>query len=391
MAAGAYARQISGDCLRVPTRNGLPAIVQPWRKACLHLLLGPPPGLQNLDSGTYACGFNTDASGNPVTTTPGTAPLPVPSLVAKTAYGSDYGRTPDDGEDPVSLMALDGRDIYVKAAELQPWRKRPLYTNNLYRNYASGPAVVAGHCVIPMERRLRRQASPNNEDYRGRMQFDFTDADAPIFGQSDWQGPLHPAMPFWTNVGVPEPFLANTHYERGGAELSQTANHLGMIPFCAALPARDSAGTQIGQYVGYSVIAYWSMGFVHFGDAEITRYDDAGNPTYEKVFLPEDYRAEINPVTGKRPKIQNHYQTWMLDTTWFMVGTGGIGSPRLGTTRWWFYNDPRTAPDPGDEYMYMIHGALQSRWAFPVQFNLVGGGQESILFNLSSARGYISP
>jgi hypothetical protein len=282
--------------------------------------------------------------------------------------------------------------LYLSSGDLAAWRKRDLYTNNIYRNYASGPPIRGGHMVVPLRRRMKRSQHPNNEDYSGRYSFNFTDASPPIYNQKDWMAPLHPGMFFWTNRDVPEPFLAGTHYEDTGAATPDGTLHKYVLPFCATMPVRDQSGFVIGGYSGYTCMAYFSMGVVHFADATIETTDPVtGLKTQEKVFLPEDYRDPPNPVTGKRRKIDHSCQLFSLDTHWFMVGTGGIGSPKLGSKRWWFYSDPNSSPGICSEYIYALHGDLNSNWEFPVEFNIVGGSTEAVTFNISSARAYITP
>lgn len=382
MAYGAWAQSIHGTCVSEPLRGGLSAVCTPYREFTVHTVLADPPAGAGYETGTFACGQNTPGVSS------GTASLPQFSVQSTVVSSGDvYGRRPVYPNTPVALTQVDGTPVLFNAADLAPWRKRARYSPNIYQMFAQGPAVERAHFVTEVRRRLKGSGTLNNKNYQNRYQFDFTDATTPIFGQTDWLGQLHPASHFWTNKGVNEPFLAVTHYEQSGQSPPSESHKQWLLPFCSPLTVRNTAGTSLGQYIGYTVIYYWSFAFVHYADTNLSRPDiNSGTPT--KVFLPEDYR-DTNPVAKRR--INHINQLWTLDGHWFMVGTGTAGSPKIGSTRYWFYNDATASVNPCDPYYYAIHGPFQGKWEFDVAFDHVGGGSENIRLGLSSMRAYVTP
>jgi hypothetical protein len=417
MAAGAYAELLAGECLVKPATWGTYGntnIVWPYRQVSVYSVFGSVGGT-NQNAGTCACGFNTLADGSVAADKPGTEPLPVFSLPGSTySRGVIYGRHPDSTfdpqKDPVLLESRDGRDVYFKTAEFEPWRKRSKYRpeiigNTGYKTFASGPPIKHGILCHSLRRRLKRKESPNNRDYKGRMSFDFLDADQPVYGQSDWMGHLHPGHYLWTNEGVPEPLLAVRHYEDGGSDpdLDTDGAFKHFLPFCAPMPVYDENGTSMGSYIGYTMQQIFGMGFIHFADA--TNYvpdpSKPGRYIQKKVFLPDDYRSPINPQTGKRTRQVNHReQFFSLSSHLFMVGDNpNLGSPLVARTRYWWYNDGLVTDQPWINRPYLC-GFVDPKmsagaWDFPIQFNILGAdgkpaAPENILIGLEPVSTYLT-
>ena len=388
MAYGAWAKLVSGTCLTVPTRNNIPAFALPFREFTVHTVFGDPPGTFGIQAAMCGCGFRTDTMGNGVGSI-GTAridPFNLPN--GSTAYGEPYGRRV---ENPVVLKTISGGDLYFASNDLYRWKPRAMYVPNYYQNFSSGPSIQWGHLATTVRRRLKGVSGANNSNYQKRYKFNFTDATVPINGQTDYLGQLHPAHCIWTNKGLVEPFLAETHYEQTGQSPNPENNRQWTIPFCDPLRARDSSGTVLGTFIGYTMIHYFSFAFVHYGDHTETTTNQNGQATTTNPFLPENYRGTPDN-TGKKPRILNSNQLWTIDTHVFMVcDTPQVGSPKVASIRHWFYNDPTAEPDPVNEYFYAVHGPLQSQYIFPVQFNMVGDVAQTIQFGFSSMRVYLTP
>lgn len=389
MGAGAWAKLLNGTCVTIPTRNNVPAFAMPFREFTIHTVFGEPPGTSGIQAASCGCGFRTDTQGNGVGSI-GTAridPFNLPNN--STAYGEIYGRKVVGN--PVLLKARNGYNLYFAANDLYRWLPRAMYVPNYYNNFASGPSIQWGHLATPVRRRLKGTASLNNSNYANRYGFNFTDATTPINGQPDYLGQLHPAHCIWTNKGLDEPFLAVDYYEQSGQNPNAEVLKLWTVPFCDPLRARNASGGVVGTYIGYTMIHYFSFAFVHYGDATVTVTNQDGSTTTTSPFLPQNYRG-MPDGNGNKPKINHANQLWTVDTHIFMVNTDpSIGSPKIASLRHWFYNDATAEPDPVNEYFYAIHGALQSQWVFPVEFNLIGGQTQTIQFGFTSMRIYLTP
>lgn len=355
MGAGAKAYLLAGDCQTVPVRYCMP-----FKEFCIHTLGSSPPLATFPDSGLFGCGaYNT---------TPGTQLLDNPRIPDALSRHRLYGQT-------TSAVTIP---TYFNAGDLAPWRERKIIgPMDPYNNRASGPAVHQAHMVTEVRRRLKRSASPNNNNYSGRYSFDFTDAAAPLSNQPDWMGFLHPAMYFWTNKDVPEPFLAVDYYEDSGASPAKTDSYnQNFIPFCSPVNTYTSGGMLLGQYIGYTMMFYFGMAFI--------KYPIPG-------FKPEDYYS----TSPTPPEVTPTFQFFSIDCHLFMVGNAASGqtlkSPKIGSSRYWIYNKDGTTWNICDQYMYMLCGLLTSNWKFNVTFNHVGGSSEVIKFNPSNLQIYITP
>lgn len=355
MGAGAKAYLLAGDCQTIPTR-----FLMPFKEFCIHTIGSSPPLASYPDSGLFGCGAYS--------TTPGTQLLPNPQIPDALTRHPIYGNTSETFTVPTDFQAAD----------LAPWRSRKIIgPMDPYNNRASGPAVQQAHMVTEVRRRLKRTATPNNNSYTNRYNFDFTDASTPLSNQPDPIGFLHPAMYFWTNKNVPEPFLAVNYFEDSGATppTSDIYNQ-NFIPFCDPLNTYSDTGTLLGQYIGYTAMFYFGIAYI--------KYPIPG-------FLPEDYYSPL-PV---KPKVQPTYQFFTLDCHVFMTASPASGqtlkSPKINSSRYWVYNRDGTTWNVGDQYMYMLCGALTSNWKFNVNFSHVGGGSETILFNLSNFQVFVTP
>ena len=413
MGHGAYAELLNGDCIRKNSRAGnygSTNIVFPYRQISLYTFIGTVGG-NNQTASTCACGINTDAEGSPVTDKTGTQALPVVSLPSTTySRGIRYGRHPAntvslDGEAITFNMRSNGDAVYFKSSELEPWRQRSKFFPHIigdtgYKSFASGPPLKHGIVCMSLRRRLKRKEPTNNRDYAGRMAFDFQDADEPIYGQTDWMGPVHPAGYFWTNEDTPEPFLVRDYYEQGGASPATATDPAfkGIIPFCNPMPVYSQNGTQVGSYVGYAMQHYFSMGFIHF--AEATNYvpnpNKPGDYTEKTVFLPDDYRSPINPVTGKHTmQVKLREQFFSLSTNLYMVGdNGSLGSPKVASARFWWYNDGLYTNEPWINKPYLCGfispQMYQSAWQFPLEFRVLNAAPERVALSLEPMSTYLT-
>lgn len=386
-----WATYLNGECVAQPFR-----VCSPFRSLTVHTLIGGPGPIQYPNGpGFYSCGRYRPW--NP----PQTGYIRPPTIVFEKVYpkGAVYGRTPATESDVVKVKHINGDDLHFTPAELESWGERTiriLSPDDPVTYKVSGPAVKQSHFVTPLKRRLKRSTAPNNLSYSGRYDFEFTRAAEAIFGQTDWLGALHPAGYFWCNKDVGgegeatfEPFKAADFYERTGqSPRAEDPNKLWVLPFCSPLTARDKDGTALGQYIGYTAIYYFSLGFVHFGDTKVsmTNYKK-GAPT--NVFLPEDYRAEPNGE-GERPKIVHRNQLMSLQAIWYMVGTNGIGSPRVADIRYWFYNHGDL--NPCSPYFFWYGGATgPNTWKFPVEFNRLNDTPKQIDFGISSLITVMAP
>lgn len=390
MGKGLYALNLAGDCIEKPLgQDANLRNCQPFREFCIHLTLAEIPGFGNgSDTGTFACGKRQTNAAE------GTNPLPQFSTVANEPRGIRYGAT----KTPVELNSLDG-PVWFDHADLQPWRKRDIYPER--RTYAQGPPVKYAHLAREVRRRLKTTAVPNNSSYADRLEFNFTDSETPLRGETDWMGPIHPAGYFWTDKGIPEPFKAHTHYEQSGATPSAGSYSQGWIPFCSPMPVRDQAGAILGHYEGYTVLHYASAAYLKNPIKVCSVFPCQSVPSCGATdrdgcqadgFLPPDYYEPPNPVTGKQPPVRPTNQFLQVDTHFFLAGSGAADSPKIGSARHWFYNRPdRSAGDPCNPYLYTLYGTLQSHWAFPVKFRVIGHPEETITFDLSSLRVYVTP
>jgi len=411
MGAGAFAELLAGECIRKNVMAGVYSgsnIVFPFRQISVYSIIGTVGG-NNQEASTCGCGVNKLGDGTPSTTVLGTEPLPVGSLPSgTTSRGVIYGRFPantyDVNNNPVKLTALNGSPVWFKDAEFNPWRRRSKYAsvgNTGYRTFASGPPLKHGILCMSLRRRLKRKESHNNRDYRGRMAFDFIAAKDPVYGQSDWLGPFHPAGYFWTNESVPEPFLLKTHYEDAGSSpKTDTESAFKFhIPFCNPMPVYKQDGTSLGNYTGYTMQHFFSMGFVHFGEAK-GWVPDPGKPgSYkeENVFLPDDYRSPVNPQTGKHTmKVMVREQLFSLSSYLFMTSDNpALGSPLIAGTRYWWYNNGQYVNEPFINAPYLCGFVspimAPNAWIFPVEFNIIGKSDpERILICLEPISTYVA-
>lgn len=395
MAAGASAKNLYGECLVKPlTMDGTVRNCIPWREFCIHTLISSPAqaggGSTPIYDGTYFCGQFLPQSAQ------GTKVLTISNLLNTSSrpYGIRYGKT----SDTVGLSTLDGSPVYFSSNDLQAWRLRPVATQVFW--YAQGPPVNSGHLVKEVRRRLKGSGAKKNGNYANRYDFYFTDSDEAHDGNgNDWMGPIHPANFFWTNKGVDEPFAAVTHYEQSGTNVSQVNYSQGYIPFCDPMPVRDENGNQIGNYVGYTCLHYASPSFIH---SPVVQQDPC---LPDKLYLPNDYYQTTPNVDGSYNKVVPTNQFIQVETHWFIAATSTdpnnpIGSPKIGSTRHWFYNKPSNSfGDPCNEYIYVTLGGFQNEWKFNVNFNVlsyvsnawVPAPDELILFNLSGLQIYLTP
>lgn len=402
MARGAWAHTLSGDCINMAEP------CMPYKTFTIHTLLGPSFGPQPFYTGGTFCSCGRVYPEDDY----GTGRF-LPTDYDNTAipYAPTYGRQPDSSglyNYTVTPKHIDGSEIYFNPVDLAYWydRKRWIPSPSFGMKQAvTGPPVKWAHVAIPVQRRLRGNVLRNNNNYENRYNFNFTDASitaadgsnsgGPIYGQTDWLGQLHPGSYFWTNKNLNEPFKAVNFYEESGQSPELESNRQWIIPFCSPMNVRSASNGIIGQYTGYALVHYFSFAFVHFGDAKVIVTDPETNQQKTtKPFLPCDYREEI-PPDGNCKKINHAYQLWTLDTHWFMVGTNGIGSPKIGSIRHWFYNDPNKDPKACNPYFYCMHGTPEalpaSLWRFNVQFNQTDSTTKVIQFGLTGLGMQIAP
>lgn len=378
MAAGARAENLQGECLRgldtAGIGGGVPDACAPFRRFSIHTRFASP-FTPTFDAGTFSCGVYGPGGAA------GTQEVPYTSIpLAIASGGALYGRSNE--------TAIP--DVYFNSADLTPWRQR-LLTTMFPSKKASGPPLSKFHMVIPVSRRNKGSAGNHNGNYNNRNSFYFTDADSSINGQSDWMGPIHPAGYFWTNSGLTQPFMAVDYYEQTGQSPPAFNLNQWVVPFCNQIPFRNSAGTIIGHFVGYTAIHYFALGFIHFAEATKKTCNEDGTYTEEKVFLPNDYRDLTPPIA----KVKSNNQFFMLDSHFYMVaqGVGGgptVKSPKIASARWWHYGDPNSNPWSCNPYFYVTNAPAGS-WEFDLNFNIVGGTTEAIKFGLSMTETYIAP
>ena len=355
MGAGAYAELLAGNCLVTPTR-----FCMPFKEFCVHTLGSSPPLATFPDSGLFGC--------NAYSTNAGTQLLDDPRIPDALTRHPLYGNT-------TSSVTLP---TYFSAADLAPWRERKIIgPMDPYNNRASGPAVRQAHMYTMVRRRLKRAASPNNGNYVNRSGFYFTDAATAYSNQQDWLGFLHPGMYLWTNKDVSEPLNAIHYYEDSGTNPVYTDTYnKQIIPFCSPVNTYSPSGTLLGQYVGYTMLFVFGMAYL--------KYPIPG-------FKPTDYYS----TSPTPPEVTPTFQFFSIDCHLFMVGSPAPGktlkSPKIGSSRYWTYNKDGTTWNICDQYMYMLCGAFRSNWKFNVVFNHVGGGNETILFNMSNLNAYVTP
>jgi hypothetical protein len=311
----------------------------------------------NPEAGSYGC---MAYDGND-----GTQLLPPPKIPSNTNRCPVYGKTSD-------TITVPG---YFSATDLDPWESRKLIAGaDVYNRYVAGPAIEEGHMVTEVRRRLRGTVPPHNDSYLNRYSYYFTDSDTTINGEADWLRFLHPAGYFWTNKGLNNPFSAPSYYEQTGQYPTTTDVYCqNFIPFCDPMNVKDSGGTVQGQYIGYTFIFMFGYGYF--------KVPVAPN-------LAEDYY--IDPQTTPATLVNPGNQFYSLDCHLYMVGNGVV-SPKLQSIRYWFYNKFGAGYDPCSQYFYMINGDADSNWKFDVNFNLVGGGTQTIKFGLSDLQVYITP
>lgn len=357
MAAGMYANLLAGDCIAVPDR-----VCFPFKEFSVHALASSPALGTGITTGTFGCGIHDINAGTQLLKAPR-----IPNAIVKAAplYGQTTGT--------VTLP------YQFSSAHLAPWRSRNIMQNNIYNDRASGPALKQAHSVTQVRRRLRGTTGQHNKNYQGRNAFPFTDASAPIGGEADWLGMLHPAHYIWTNKGVSEPFLAVDNYEQSGASPTTTDSYnQRFIPFCDPLNAYSSGGTLLGQFIGYTFLFYVAFAYI--------KYPVPGHK-------PEDYLV-TQPSDPAVPRIyvQPTYQFLSIDCHLFLTASSGsMISPRVNSTRYWIYNKPGQTFNPCDPYWYVLFGAQTAQWNFDVRFTLQGGGSETIRFGISNLNFYIAP
>ena len=384
MAAGSSAHLVSGVCTKTLQSATLTNCL-PLRRLAIHSRFASP--FSNDFVGTYGCGkyapFGPDGTQSvgmivppPLTMSNGIIYGKRPSGVTDVLNpGGPYPTDPD----PKILQ-----DVWFDADDLVPWNWRQV---GMFSNFqTSGPPIEKFHMAIPIRRRLKKPTTPNNESYFGRDTWDFVNASAPIYGQNDWIGALHPAHYFWTNVGVSEPFTVVDYYEQSGDSPPALDLNQWRINFCDPMPIRKQDGTIMGHYTGYTAIHYFSLAYVHFSEALQRVCLPNQSSTFTSVFLPENYHISVIPP-AVRPKIKTQNQLFQMETSIFMIaetlpGFPQIKSPRIGTMRWWHYADPMVNPWPCNPYfqMYMPH---TGQWKFGIRFNHYDNdGHTDILFGL---------
>ena len=403
MASGAWAETLYGDCV-----NNLKGCM-PFKTVTIHTLMGPSFGPQPFYNGAGFCSCGKVSPSDDAET--GFASGRYNNLdYTSFTQGPRYGRQPmisDSPARPVGLKHQNGSTLYFKTADVDNLNSRLRFILN-QPNYVSGPAIKRVHMVTPLKRRLKGNVNLNNKNYQNRYKFNFTDASVtsadssanggPIYGQTDWLGHIHPAAYFWTNSLLDEPFKAVDFYEQSGQSPNVSDdNRMWYMPFCSSIPAygSTSSNSPVGSYIGYTVIYYLSFGFVHFGDASVTVINpETGQPSNKRPFLPCDYRKEV-PAVGDCDKISHGYQLLSLDAHWFMVGTNGIGSPKVGSIRGWFYNDPNQDVTLCNPYMYSMFltpaDLSASIWRLYVNFNMQDLTQRQVTFGLTGLGMYLSP
>lgn len=399
MAAGAYAKGLSGDCVVKPLNlDGSVRNCIPFRELCVHTYMSSPAnalGGNGYDDGLYGCGKAYDFSQQ------GTRIIPPWNLsnTSSRPYGINYGKSTEE----ITFEASDGSPVYFDSVEFYPWMKRAVAPQR--RWYAQGPSMNSTHLVKEIRRRNKGTSLLNNNNYQNRYGFEFIDSSTPFANGADWMGPLHPAGYFWTNKGINQPFMAVDFFEQSGS-LPATASHSqGILPFCDPMNVRNEFGVLIGQYTGLTCIHYFSSSFIH---QPVQNQDPCREPL---TFLPNDYYQTTPNVDGSYNKVLPTNQFMQLETHWFMVGVNRVDhegsglpnlwSPRIASIRHWFYNKPTNLNgNPCNEYIYISFGFFQEDWRFNATFRLLDyignnqwnrGQDQTLSINMSGYQSYVTP
>jgi hypothetical protein len=390
MAYGAEGYALPGECLRRMESNKKPCV--PLRELTVHTRFSSPFTIDY--NGTMSCGKQYQGISDDLTQIVGFKEL----LTTVHSGGALYGRRPVGIIDPESAVDPDAKTldgVWFNDADLATWkpRKVDMFTTG---SKAVGPALTQFHMATPIRRRLRGVQGANNKNYVNRYNYDFAPAALTIFSQTDWLGQLHPAMYFWTNTNVPEPFAATDYYEQSGASpVTDPQYHTLTAPFCPAskIPFRDASGNILGHYVGFTAIHLFSLAFVHHADAMQLQCNKDGTITFTNPFLPENYHK---PADGnnKRPKVVHSNQFFSLQSNIFLVAkpvnqNTVVKSPLVGSVHWWHYGDPTTQPWACDKYI-AVNMAPIPRWRIDIKFPLVGGGATTLRVGLSMLSTYVS-
>lgn len=306
-----YSVRIRGDCVNVPQDNNMML----FKTVNCHIVCSSP-NCNPFESGLMGC-----KASNFSPMTPYTEVIPEGYVFPNSLnMGRKYGG--DTTDKSMQLKTPSGKYIYFNSSDYDKIKKRSYCP--YYRGYAQGPAVQSAHCFVDLQRKLN-----NVNTYENRLEYDFVDAYQtipegadPVCGKgcktNNWLGFVHPAASLYTSIT--EPFRISNFYEESG-ESPSTNSSLGgfnFIPFCSSITARDSDGTALGSYIGYTFVAIFGLNCSNF-------------PC--KRYLPED--PYDTAPTNKR-KINPRMAIYGLELWAFWVGAGGIGSPLISKHRFWF-------------------------------------------------------
>lgn len=360
-----YNKLIQGECLNVLPNNN----IKLFKNLTVHTIAFSPQG-NNYQSGIFGCGRNA-----PYTPESGTQIIP-PQLIYPSGSlfraSYQYSQTTNS----VSPIAYNGKTIYVKQTDLNPWKQRNVYFPAIYRTFAQGPALKQAHCWSQL---YRKPADSNT--YVGRQEYNFLDYSSPLIGTNcklnDFlifaHSNVDAADYLYTNVT--EPFQDDTYYEGSGTNppTSTTLGGNNFLEFCNPLNCYDSDGQLIGTYVGYS------SQYI-FGRCTLV--------TPMTILLPPNPNSPL-PTP---PKVVPTYAYYSLEQHVYLVGnTPELGSPLLQKRRWWVYVEDGTGSTISiwEPYFTMYLGSFTTNWQFDVNFNIEGGSSETILFNLSNWTNYV--
>lgn len=376
---GRYGHRLIADC-----PNPLVYVCEPFKVASVHIMHSTP------DAYPYYYGF-AGCGINPSYTSLETSKWPHPKTQGPPGYL--YGRTPTSTirEIPNNPSTMEGVDrVYFYEADLVKWRQRracPTFTSpppgreDFPPCFISGPACTGLQTVHAIRRRVIGE--PEYENY---LQWYFTDPDNLLENccHDDWLGYTYPAKWIWHNKGIEQPFNAWDFWEDTGVDPVKvsTSWFLDLLPFCTPLNGYTVGGTYLGQYIGYTHMVFLNNNIYMCGN----------NP--EGGGLPED--PTIDPTDP--PTYVKRYQDAMsIDVHWYMVGTGYLKSPRLGSMRFW---RPNTATgyvnsvmgkSSCSPYLYFDCGNnFLDDWGINVRYHYVGDtGSEVIAHGLSATKVYV--
>jgi hypothetical protein len=381
MGAG-YSNYLKGDCLNTPEDNGMSF----FKTVNTNIVFSSPNCNQQLNSGFFGCGSY------PFLSPPSSYTEQIPQNYIPPSnsimLGKNYGRS--SNIDVVTLKTYTNNDdVYFNNTELNPWKPKKYCPAPYNINNRSGPAYTNCHAYGSMVRKLANQNS-----YTDRLYFDWLDGfQLPYAGYNwktcnepcvlnNWLIMSHPATFMYTSI--PQPFLINDHFEESGSPCPSDATNGGLnyIPFCAPMNVRKSDGTLIGQYTGLSFCTVFGM---------------ANLAIPVRPYLPPDEWSPVPPPNT--PEVNPRRMFIKMEVWCFWRGTSVdpnylLGSPLIQKQAYYFYSlAPGGAGQSRDwrfPFRLIFAQGVYGNFDVPITLNIVGGGTQNIVSNLSNMKALVS-